>query len=256
MLRGVSHVHTTYSFDGKLSPAELHEFFATRGIQFVLLSEHVETLTTDSINALIAECRQLSDNRCCLIPGVEIDDLNLLIFGITEISPYNSVDHLIEICRNQGALLGYAHPVKKHDVPDAVLEMIETFEVWNTRYDGKLMPRPANLTLLRTLLEQKPAMRPLVGLDFHKPSDFADVFIQVDCDSASGVLSAIRRGAYSLHSAGRSLQLSATNQNWLAATQRSVYTHLYDLVIAWHRWLSERGVTVPRPIKMAFKKIF
>ena len=259
MLKGVSHVHTTYSFDGKLTPEELQAFFAARGIQFVLLSEHIESLDAASINSLIAECSRVSNNECVLVPGIEVDEMNLLIFGIREVRPYDSIDDLIQICRGQGALLGYAHPVKKHAVPPAVMEMIEGFEVWNTRYDGKLMPRQSNVVLFQSLLRQNQNLRPLVGLDFHKPSDYALVFMKVDCGLPSDVLSTIRAGRYSLHESSKAIQVYPGRRSfgaWAATAKGTMYTHVYDLAVSWHRWLSRCGIPVPRMVKMALKKIF
>jgi hypothetical protein len=259
MLKGITHVHTTYSFDGKLSLRDLQTFFASRNIQFVLLSEHIESLEAASINSLVDECRIVSTDDCHLIPGIEVDDLNLLIFGIREVPGYQSVDELIQILHEQGALFGYAHPVKKHAVPTSVMEMIEGFEVWNTRYDGKLMPRQTNVAMFQNLLRQNPRIRPMVGLDFHKPSDYAPVYMQVDCHAPSKILSAIRAGEYSLCVNDRPLHIYPARRSfrsWTTTAKRTLYTRLYDFTVSQHRWLAQHGLTVPRGLKMALKRIF
>ena len=74
--RGVAHVHSTYSFDGRLTLDELAVSFKARGIQFVLMSEHVESLDPEKLGSFISDCKQNSDESLLLIPGIEIDDLN------------------------------------------------------------------------------------------------------------------------------------------------------------------------------------
>lgn len=259
MVKGVSHVHTTYSFDGKLTPTELHTFFAERGMQFVLLSEHIESLDAAGINSLVEECGRVSNRQCVLVPGIEVDDVNLLIFGIREVPPYDTIDDLIRILRGQGALFVYAHPVKKHAVPPSVMEMIEGFEVWNTRYDGKLMPRQSNLSLFQNLLCEKQHLHPLVGLDFHKPSDYARVFMEVDCRLPTDALSAIRAGRYSLRANGKAIQVYPTQRTlgaWAATAKGALYTRLYDAAVSQHRWLSKRRIPVPKVLKKALKRYF
>jgi hypothetical protein len=259
MLKGVSHVHTTYSFDGKLCPAELHAFFAAKGVQFVLLSEHVESLDMSGINSLIVDCARASTDECCLVPGIEVDDLNLLIFGIRPINPYASVDELIRMFRAQGALLTYAHPIKKRKVPPWIMEIIEGFEVWNTRHDGKLMPRQRNVDLFRRLLLQNPIVRPLVGLDFHKSSDYAQAFLLVECERPCDVLATIRAGKYTLRANNHIVRVypARRSASTLATTATgAIYTLLYDFAVLQHRWLFQHGIAVPKNLKRILKKVF
>ena len=188
-----------------------------------------------------------------------MDDLNLLTFGIKEVETYRSVEELIRIFHAQGALFGYAHPVKKRTVPNWLMEIIEGFEVWNTRHDGKLTPRRSNVGLFQDFLQKNPKIRPLVGLDFHKPSDYAEAFLRVECDDHADILEAIRAGKYSLRANDRDLQVypgPGSRGSWTSALKASTYTCLYDSAVALHRWLSRCGVPVPKNLKTALKRIF
>ena len=82
MLKGIGHVHSTFSFDGKVEIGELHAFFAARGFDFVLMSEHIEHLDLGHMQRIYDACQRVSDHRCVIIPGIEIDELHILIFGI------------------------------------------------------------------------------------------------------------------------------------------------------------------------------
>src|SRR5208337_3264907 len=94
-VRGVAHVHSTYSFDGCLNLHDLAGFFQERGIDFVLMSEHVETLDTD-----------------------EIDALNALFFGVQPVNIWTHIEHLAQQLAAGGALVAVSHPVKvKKSVP-------------------------------------------------------------------------------------------------------------------------------------------
>jgi len=104
-VRGVAHVHSTYSFDGCLNLHDLAGFFQERGIDFVLMSEHVETLDTDKINAFISDCKTCSNEKFLLIPGIEIDALNALFFGVQPVNIWAHIEHLAQQLAAGGALV-------------------------------------------------------------------------------------------------------------------------------------------------------
>ena len=55
-LRGVAHVHSTYSYDGCHRLADLAAFFRAERLDFVLMSEHNRGLTDERVAAFVAEC--------------------------------------------------------------------------------------------------------------------------------------------------------------------------------------------------------
>ena len=82
LLRGITHAHSRYSFDGKLELGQLHDLLSQRGYDFVFMSEHIEELTPDSMARFVSECATLSVKGCVMVPGIEIDALHILIYGI------------------------------------------------------------------------------------------------------------------------------------------------------------------------------
>src|ERR1017187_6145167 len=109
-VRGVAHVHSTYSFDGCLNLHELAGFFKERGIDFVLMSEHVETLNPGIIKAYISDCQTCSNEKFLLVPGIEIDALNALFFGVRTVSVWAHMEDLAQQLAVDGALVAVSHP--------------------------------------------------------------------------------------------------------------------------------------------------
>ena len=69
MIKGVLHVHSTYS-DGEFSLAELKQLFLSEGCRFICMSDHANAMDEAKLAAYVAECRELSDSAMQLIPGL------------------------------------------------------------------------------------------------------------------------------------------------------------------------------------------
>jgi hypothetical protein len=225
MLKGAAHVHTTFSYDGKVEIRKLHALFASRGFDFVLLSEHLEHLDLTRIRQIFDTCAAVSDDRCLLIPGIEIDDLHILIFGIHRPESFTTPLALAEDAFRHRALVIVSHPVKlRRGIPDAVLPMISGVEIWNTRYDGRRAPRPMSLALFRRLQRspERHAPGPLVpfcGMDLHRESDFSPVSLTVECAGrgAAEIVDAIRAGRVRICHHGRPIPIDSTTPAWRRA---------------------------------------
>src|ERR1017187_5290866 len=136
MLQGIAHAHSTHSFDGHLSLRELQSLLTDAKIDFCLMSEHVESLDYEKIVAMLAGYAALPSGGCLMIPGIEIDDLHILIYGVTAIQPYGSIEELAAQMFHRGSLIFVSHPVKvKGTVPAVILPWLTGVEIWNTRYD-------------------------------------------------------------------------------------------------------------------------
>lgn len=261
LLKGISHVHSTFSFDGKLEIDRLHSFFASRGFDFVLMSEHVENLDLPRMQQIHDACRQVSDERCALIPGIEIDDLHILIFGIARPESYDGHLAFAADCRRRGALIVLSHPVKiRKGIPADVLPMLDGVEIWNTRYDGRQTPRLANQNLFDKLRQVSPGLVAVCGMDFHNYSDFADISMQVESSSRepAAILEAIRSGRFQVCKHGRAIPAHDDSPVLLKTLHRAhsrAATAVHDSAIAIHQRLKGLGMRVPGPIRRAIKRI-
>src|SRR5215469_12113339 len=140
--RGVAHVHSTYSFDGRLTIEEIAAFFEARGVAFVLMSEHVESLDPGKVRGLLADCEKHSTASLLLIPGIEIDALNALFYNVPAAEKWTDNEDLAKQLACGGALVAVSHPVKIRDVPRIDPLLIEAVEIWNGRHDGKIALDP------------------------------------------------------------------------------------------------------------------
>jgi hypothetical protein len=163
MLQGIAHAHSTHSFDGRLGLRELQTLLSEAKIDFCLMSEHVESLDYEKIGAMLADYAALPRGGCLMIPGIEIDDLHILIYGVTAIEPYASIEELAAQMFHRGSLIFVSHPVKiKGKLPEVILPWLSGVEIWNTRYDGRSAPRPGNLKLWANLQRERGPLQPLV----------------------------------------------------------------------------------------------
>jgi len=168
MLVGPTHSHSTISFDGKVELDALQQFYSERGNDFCLMSEHIEGLNTDAIEQMLARYRALPERRCLMIPGIEIDDLHILIYGVERAHPFQSYEDLAAKYYEDGAFIVVSHPAKIHGpLPDVIHPWIRGVEVWNSRHDGRHNPRDKSVELWRELHRADPRVVPLGAMDFH-----------------------------------------------------------------------------------------
>ena len=260
-LKGISHVHSTFSFDGKVEIDKVHEFFAHRGFDFVLLSEHIETLDLPRMQEIYDACARVSTAQCLLIPGIEIDELHILIFGIARPSAYDDLESFTRNCHAGGSLIVLSHPVKiRKGIPAAVLPLLAGVEVWNTRYDGRRSPRPASEDLFRQLRRNSPGLVAVCGMDFHNYSDFSPISLEVETASREphAILDAIRRGRARICSHGAVIPIydDSPAAAMLAHRVRGrIAAVMYDGAVTVYRALKRLGLRIPRPIRRAVKGI-
>jgi hypothetical protein len=251
MLHGISHAHSTYSFDGRLGLRELQSLLTDAKIDFCLMSEHVESLDYPKIVAMLADYVTLPPDGCLMIPGIEIDDLHILIYGVAAVEPYGSIEELAAQMFHRGSLVFVSHPVKvKGKLPEAILPWLTGVEIWNTRYDGRSAPRPWNLKLWAELGRERGLLQPLVGVDFHRTSDLSQVRVDVDCEKESGaILEAIRSGRHRLSNGGKALAPARL------VGAPSIGTFVFDFAVAVNRRLKKLPFRMPRVLQRAVKKI-
>lgn len=256
-MKFISHIHSTHSFDGKLDLRDLHELLRSHGVNVALMSEHIESLKLGDIQRFIEECRQVSTPDCVLIPGIEIDELNILIFGVRRVDEYDGVLDLAQQCHRRGALIAVSHPLKlRSELRPEIAEMVEAVEVWNQRYDGRIGPRWKSIDLLSRLRLSNPQIVPLSGLDFHSTSDFANIYMEVDgCQPSIEVLDAVRSGRHRIVNAGRTVEIPGAATASLRTIFRSkMATAARDGASFAHRQMKRIGLRVPNSIRIAFKK--
>lgn len=262
VVKGVAHVHSTYSFDGKLSIRELADFFRERDINVVLMSEHVEGLDPEQVRAFISDCQSHSSGGLLLVPGIEIDALNALFFGVQPVGPWTSVEHLAQDLVRAGALAAVSHPVKvKNGIPKVTASFVEAVEVWNSRHDGKLV---MDSRMVRFWLDLRNSLgRPLVplcGIDFHDRDDFVPLVFELSCDRLDvvEVIAAIRAGSYCIVRSSIKVPLHCQTGELAPLYQLMsiLYRGIYSAVYKTHRTARWLGLKPSTELRRALRRIF
>src|ERR671918_2188878 len=89
MVRGMLHVHSTFSYDGHHSLEEIVQYARERNIRFLAMSEHSDGLDQPTFDRYVQECARQTTSDCLVIPGVEFScegDLHILGFGLRRLT--------------------------------------------------------------------------------------------------------------------------------------------------------------------------
>ncbi len=201
LVRGLLHVHSNYSYDGKESLSSLKQFLIGKGINFCCLTEHTDFLTKEKAEAMMTEAKALSDENFVFIPGFEVPykSAHILQIGSENWLGQMADDRLLLEWSEQSPLTILAHPVRNDFiVNDVMLAAIDGVEIWNQQYEGKIVPRPRAIKLLRTLKSRKAELLATGGTDFHRLEHFGAPIYQLEVDrlSPSTILEKLKSGEY------------------------------------------------------------
>lgn len=219
------HLHSTYSYDAKLSLSELKQVLLARGVTCALMTEHTDEMTEEKAKAYIAECAELSDDSFLFIPGFEISysSTHILAPGCTTFLAQHATRDELIAWRTHAPLMVLAHPhrngYRTDMIPDGILDGIE---IWNAQYDGKVVPRNGARRMYARLARTTRNLGAFCGWDFHRASHAGGPVIALDVTerTADSVIVALKEGSYTLRSSV--VEVSAKGQ-LLSGDPRWVY---------------------------------
>ena len=180
--KGVLHIHSKHSYDGKVPLTELKKLFTEKGLSFACMTEHADTLTPKTAARFVAECRELSDESFVFVPGFEVPykDAHILHIGATEFTSQFADKETLKVWREKTSLVVLAHPVRNKFIIDEVMEgCIDGVEIWNQQYEGKVMARPRSMKLLRELRNKK-SLIATGGLDLHRVEHMGSPITEIE----------------------------------------------------------------------------
>ena len=200
-ITGLSHVHSTYSSDGKMGLLEIKETLLRLGISFCCVTEHTGALTLHKAQEFAQECRLLSDSQFVFIPGFEVpyEQAHILFIGTELFLAQKADEHILTRWSERSALTILAHPVRNHFKVDPLLRrIIDGVEIWNHSYDGALVPRPRSVSLLSDLQIKRRTLLAMGGSNLHSNENVATVryTLSVDHLTVDAILFALQEGAY------------------------------------------------------------
>jgi len=201
---GILHVHTTYSHDGKLNLSELVRLCKVREYKFLIVTEHAEDMTRESMAKFVQECKLLSNKDLVVIPGLEFmcDDVHILGLGIVEILYASSPKALIDKIHEHDGVAVLAHMSYYEKIPWESLSGLDGVEIWNARYDGRFAPKIGCFRTLKKLKKFNHNFVGYCGLDLHSYYEFGKLSIIVDVKDekidSRMILDALKKGEFKI----------------------------------------------------------
>lgn len=201
------HCHSTWSYDGSWTLADIARFFAKRGYDAVMMSEHDTGFDPESWPAFKAECAAASVHGCTLFPGIEYsspdNDIHILTWGIDGFfKEHQPVADILDWTKEQGGVAIFAHPTRRNawrQFDDAWTPYLRGIELWNRKTDGVAPGGPATDLLKAT------GLPPTLGIDFHKLKHYWPLshHIEVGEDWQADIVGAISDGWLDLRVFGK-----------------------------------------------------
>jgi hypothetical protein len=264
ILKSAIHIHSTYS-DGEFTLPELKEVYMAAGYQLVCMTDHAESFDQAKLDTYLAECETLSDEQFKFLPGLEFEcqhRMHILGIGVTKLIQTIEPQEVIQHINYENGLSVIAHPM------DSMFEWIESFqvlpdgiEVWNSKYDGRLAPRPDTFRLLHRLQHRKSSMLAFYGQDLHWKKQYRGLANLLDCDSLKSpyLISAMKIGKYEGVKDGLSLSSNGRLSNKLLeqfGCNNIRYHRKRKLIKKVKKAIDRLGFTVPGPLKSQLRRIF
>ncbi len=234
MIRAAAHLHSTFSYDGKLTLLELRELLEQHGVSCAFMTEHADDFTAQKFADFARGCAEASTPEFLFIPGLEVahKDAHILMLGLRGFPQGGSL-------RDFKALSGFAvlaHPHRNHYLLEPQMrEVTDAVEVWNSQYDGKHALRPRAEWLRRG--DDK---KIFVGWDLHRRSHAGGPVLEIDAPLEAGaVLEALRAEKYRVLPESGSPVRGAFDRA-VIALGRMVNAFLKDFGVKLPRSLTER----------------
>ena len=263
-VKGIIHCHSTYSYDAKLSLAELKDLCQKNGVSFVCMTEHTDELTKERAVEFIKECEVLSDNSFLFIPGFEVpysiqgsrQHAHVLMIGTrTYHEQYAPTIEVLKHWTKDASFVILAHPVRNQFlVDDGLLSELDGLEVWNQQYEGKRVPRTRSLKLFETLRKLKPELRASGGVDFHRKEHMGGPLVSLSIDSLAetSIIEKLKAGAYTFSSAKSTVYGTLPNVEELIKKHRFESFVSVSIIILGkfvNKVLATFGLKLPKSLK-------
>lgn len=180
-IRAAVHVHSDWSYDGRIPLGELAALFARHGYDAVFLCEHDRGFSSARQAAHEAACAEASAAGALLIPGIEYagpgDHIHLPTWGpVPFLGEGRPTSEVLRIVADQGGAAVIAHP-RRHDawrlVEPSWLTQAAGIEVWTRKWDG-WAPNPWAVAHARAA-----GLLQVVSLDLHRPGQMFPLAMQL-----------------------------------------------------------------------------
>ena len=144
VVRAAAHVHSEWSDDASWSLPRIATTFARLGHQVVLMCEHSRGFSSAKWLEYMEACRQASNERVLLVPGIEYGDeddvVHIPVWGtVPFFGDGLPTGKLLQSATEAAGIAVWAHPWRRdawNRFQPSWLEHLSAVEVWNRKYDG------------------------------------------------------------------------------------------------------------------------
>jgi hypothetical protein len=255
LVRGIVHCHSDHSFDAKMSYAQLREYFLGKGFSFACMTEHIEYLDQEKIDAILAACAEHSDSEFLFIPGIEMDYFKIYFLGVRPARvDFSNHRSMFDSLHPNAELCIFSHPIKaRYRYPQWLIDLCDGVEVLNTKHDGRHYLRPQSERLLAQVRQYRPNAVGVAGMDFHSSKQYSGAHLALHEPvqlTRDAVLGAIRSGAFDLWLNGRRLaDIGAVERSWLR-----LRIHVMDVAHRVNKAMADAGFRMPGAIRRLLRK--
>jgi len=205
-MEGLFHLHSDYSFDGKLTLEELREECIRRGQRFMVVTEHAEDFDAKKLRRYLEHCRRLTDREFIVVPGLELRmeggrEVHVLVVGTEALESRETPQGVMEKALSESGrgLIVLAHPSRNgHYLPAHLERRIHGIEIWNAAYDSRYLPDYAAISLFRSLKRHNRNLVGIGGLDLHDRAGFRELRLQMrhPCGTEGELLGHLKAGRF------------------------------------------------------------
>lgn len=255
-LQGTVHCHSDHSFDAHCSYAELREFFMARGLGFVCMTEHIEYLDQEKVDAIFDACEAHSDDAFRFVPGLEMDYFKIYFLGLRRARvDFTSHQSQFDSLYPHARMCVFSHPIKaRYRYPQWLIDRCDAVEILNTKHDGRHYFRPQSERLLKQVRKQRSHVVGVAGMDFHGPKQYSGVHLVLDDRNVpltdDAIIGELRAGRFDIHMNGRSLTAMPP---W-SRTLRRARIHAMDFAHGVNKRMADAGIGLPRGLKRLLRR--
>jgi len=201
-LKGMSHVHSNFSYDGHNSIPQIVEFLKAKGYSFVCLTEHSDDFNQEKMDKFIRCCEENTSEEFLVIPGIEYrckNIIHLIGLGINRFYHLDNPFQLIEKIHSEGGLAIIAHPHGYQDnISPDLIKSVSGIEIWNGQKDSRFIPRYNLLSSFKHYQKINPKLIALAGADLHTLANYFPLdMIIMDCQlDKTSILNAFKEGRF------------------------------------------------------------
>jgi hypothetical protein len=181
-LRAAFHVHSDWSYDGRVPLPELAALFAAHRYDAVFICEHDRGFSVAHKQEHEAACAEASRAGALLIPGIEYagpdDHLHVPVWGpVPFLGEGVPTVHLLTEVSEHGGAAVIAHP-RRHDawrmIDPAWLPLAVGIEIWTRKWDGWAPNRWA------VAQAERAGLVPVVSLDLHRRNQMFPLAMELE----------------------------------------------------------------------------